>query len=114
MNEAGSRPGWVVHKFGGTSVADADCIRRVAGLLLARKEPRLAVVVSAMGGMTNDLLALIEGAEKSSGTSEAGLNAIRQRYRATVEDLLADGEARQSTRANAREDARLRSSADRV
>ncbi|MDB6091216.1 MAG: hypothetical protein JWN85_4000, partial [Gammaproteobacteria bacterium] len=24
---------WVVHKFGGSSVADADCFRRVAAIL---------------------------------------------------------------------------------
>jgi len=37
----------VVHKFGGTSVADADRYRHVARLLLARDEDLQVTVVSA-------------------------------------------------------------------
>ena len=38
----------VVHKFGGTSVADAERYRHVAQLLLARDETLQVAVVSAM------------------------------------------------------------------
>jgi aspartate kinase len=50
----------VVMKFGGTSVADADRIRRVAERLVAaqRAGRRVVGVVSAMGKTTDDLLAL--------------------------------------------------------
>jgi aspartokinase/homoserine dehydrogenase 1 len=79
---------WVVHKFGGTSVADAACFRRVAGLLHAQTGPRQAVVVSAMGGMTNALLALIDKAIESAESIEPGLAAVHQRYSATADELL--------------------------
>jgi aspartate kinase len=52
--------GLVVQKFGGSSVADADRIRHVAGRVAAEREKGsdLVVVVSAMGDTTDDLLAL--------------------------------------------------------
>ena len=55
---------WVVHKFGGTSVADAGRYRAVADILLARRAAgeRAAVVVSAMAGVTDALLKTVERA----------------------------------------------------
>jgi aspartate kinase len=52
--------GIVVHKYGGSSVADVDKIRRVAELIAARRAEGfgLVVVVSAMGDTTDELLAL--------------------------------------------------------
>jgi aspartate kinase len=52
--------GTVVMKFGGTSVADPDKIRRVAGRLVAAKRAgaRVVGVVSAMGHHTDELVAL--------------------------------------------------------
>ena len=46
----------VVHKFGGTSVADAERYRHVAQLLLAREESLQVTVVSAMKGVTDGLI----------------------------------------------------------
>src|SRR5690348_10973442 len=50
----------VVMKFGGSSVADAEKIKRVARRLVAAKEKGLRVVgtVSAMGKTTDSLIAL--------------------------------------------------------
>src|SRR3990172_2488311 len=50
----------VVQKYGGTSVASAGLIQRVAGRIMRRVEAgdRLVVVVSAMGDTTDELLAL--------------------------------------------------------
>ena len=50
----------VVQKYGGSSVADADRIRRVAERVKATRDSgkRVCVVVSAMGDTTDDLLAL--------------------------------------------------------
>ncbi|MEE4186305.1 MAG: bifunctional aspartate kinase/homoserine dehydrogenase I [Gammaproteobacteria bacterium] len=81
---------WVVHKFGGTSVANADCFRQVTALLQAAPEPRQAVVVSAMGGMTNALLALISSAEQDRAGIQPALAALRERYAAAAADLLRD------------------------
>lgn len=54
------KPRTVVHKFGGTSVADADRYRHVAQLLLARDEDVQVTVVSAMKGVTDALIELCE------------------------------------------------------
>jgi aspartate kinase len=52
----------IVQKFGGSSVADAEGLRRVANRIVATKEAghEVVVVVSAMGDTTDDLLALAE------------------------------------------------------
>ena len=48
----------VVMKFGGTSVADADCIRRAARRAIQRKQDGqdVVMVVSAMGKTTDELV----------------------------------------------------------
>lgn len=80
---------WVVHKFGGSSLADADCFRRVGDILLAGRDGRQAVVVSAMAKVTDTLLSLVAGAEKSPDAIEPGLQVLADRYRATAGALLA-------------------------
>ena len=55
---------WVVHKFGGSSVADADCFRKVATILEAAPPGRLGVVLSACRGVTDALLRLVALAER--------------------------------------------------
>src|SRR5688572_13314165 len=52
----------IVSKFGGTSVADADAIRRLAAIVELRAEQRPLVVVSALAGVTDGLLALASSA----------------------------------------------------
>jgi aspartokinase/homoserine dehydrogenase 1 len=79
---------WVVHKFGGTSVADAACFRRVAGLVAARADQNLAVVVSAMRGITDQLLGLVELASRGADWTQA-LGAVRDRHVQTATELLA-------------------------
>jgi aspartate kinase len=50
----------IVQKYGGSSVADAECMRRVARRILNTRDQgnRVVVVVSAMGDTTDDLIAL--------------------------------------------------------
>ena len=50
---------WIVHKFGGSSVADAACFRRVADIVEASSNPREAIVLSACRGVTDALLELV-------------------------------------------------------
>ena len=60
-------------KFGGTSVADMERIRRVARLVIAEATPGrgVAVVVSAMAGRTNELVAWTDAAGRpGQGVSE--------------------------------------------
>jgi aspartokinase/homoserine dehydrogenase 1 len=82
---------WKIHKFGGSSLADADCFARVAGLMIERPGDRIGVVVSAMGGMTDALLNLAAQAERDDDAFDAGLNAIGERYSQTARALV-DGE----------------------
>ncbi|HEY5290616.1 MAG TPA: aspartate kinase [Caulobacteraceae bacterium] len=72
----------LVMKFGGTSVADLERIRRVAALVAAeaRTGRRVAVVVSAMAGKTNELVAWTDGA----GAADPDLTASDDEYDAVV------------------------------
>jgi aspartokinase/homoserine dehydrogenase 1 len=79
---------WQVHKFGGSSLADAECFRRVGEILLAETGERQAVVVSAMGGMTDALLDMVASAENSAAGIQGGLAAIANRYEACVRALI--------------------------
>jgi aspartate kinase len=68
--------GLIVQKYGGTSVADLDRIRNVA-MRVARTRAAghdVVVVVSAMAGETNRLLALGKGA--ADGPSEREMDAL--------------------------------------
>ena len=52
---------WRVHKFGGSSVADAACMERVARILEDDPRRRVAAVLSACRGVTDALLAMWAG-----------------------------------------------------
>ncbi len=80
---------WKIHKFGGSSLADAGCFQRVAGIVTKLPGERIGVVVSAMGGMTDALLRLAVLAERDDDRFNAELDAIGERYAATARDLLA-------------------------
>ena len=78
---------WRVFKFGGSSVADATCMRRVADIIEAEPGP-LAVVLSACKGVTDGLLALVSAAERQQPTA-AALAALRQRHLAIATEICA-------------------------
>ena len=84
---------WTVHKFGGTSVADASCIRRVAGIIGGQsRDNNLAVVVSAMKGVTDDLHGLVDKAAKRQPV-DTTLKALRARHEKANVELLGAGAA---------------------
>lgn len=85
---------WVVHKFGGSSVADADCFRRVADILEAQPAGRLGIVLSACKGVTDALLGLVAQAEKQDLGYLAGLDALRARHGLIADALLSAEKAR--------------------
>ena len=71
---------WIVHKFGGSSVADAGCFRRVADIIEASPRPREAVVLSACRGVTDALLDLVTLAEKPDGYFPSAIEALKKRH----------------------------------
>ena len=83
---------WVVHKFGGTSVADAGRYQSVAEILLARRAAgeRAAVVVSAMSGVTDALLGLVSGAAARDGAFAERLRDLKTRHLETAAALGLD------------------------
>jgi aspartokinase/homoserine dehydrogenase 1 len=79
---------WRVHKFGGSSVADAGCFERVAAIIEQDPRGRLAVVLSACRGVTDALLDLVSAAETQDGTVASRLEALRQRHLDIARALL--------------------------
>jgi aspartate kinase len=73
----------LVMKFGGTSVGDAARVRDVVEIVRGRLARRPVVVVSAQGGVTNELIALAESAAKS----ETSATALRARFDRLIADL---------------------------
>jgi bifunctional aspartokinase / homoserine dehydrogenase 1 len=85
-----------VMKFGGTSVGNADCIRRVAAIVQsATAQARVVVVVSAMSGVTNKLIEAAHRAE--SGEKDflpELLGDLRGKHSAALEALVDDAQNR--------------------
>ena len=81
----------IVCKFGGTSVGDAEAIARTASIITQRRERQPIVVVSALGGTTNQLLQIAEQAAKGQliGALRA-VEGLRDRHLVQTELLLRD------------------------
>ena len=92
MSVSSSSP-WVVHKFGGSSVADAACFRRVADILDSQQTGRIGVVLSACKGVTDALLGLVAQAERQDAGYAAGLEALRDRHAGIARELLSEAAA---------------------
>ena len=80
---------WKVHKFGGSSVADAACMQRVAEIIEGDPAPRKAVVLSACRGVTDALLNLVTLAEQQDAALDDRIEALRQRHIGIARELLA-------------------------
>jgi aspartokinase/homoserine dehydrogenase 1 len=85
---------WVVHKFGGSSVADAECFKRVAHILETLPPGRLGVVLSACRGVTDALLGLVARAEAQDDGYRGDLDALRARHAKIAETVLPADTAR--------------------
>lgn len=79
----------IVMKFGGTSVESAEAIERVAEIVASRRKQSPVVVVSAMAGVTDQLVSI--GHEAATGDCESGLSALqalRARHLQAARQLL--------------------------
>lgn len=99
----------IVVKFGGTSVGSADRILGAARLVAARRGERPLVVVSAMAGVTDLLLAIPRAAlAKDRAEADAALTRFGERHLEAVAGLGLDTETAETCRsAIAAEVARL-------
>lgn len=86
----------VLHKFGGSSLATADCFRQVAKIVIGQQNEhaRVAVVVSAMGGkpkVTDMLLGMVDMALAGDEAGYDGvIGDIRKRHFDTIAELIDD------------------------
>ncbi len=94
--------GTLVMKFGGTSVGSVEALASAVDIVMHYKKDweRLAVVVSAMSGVTN---LLIEGARTAENGNNARYKAIHaeliERHTDVIETLIKDEGTRQSLQA---------------
>jgi aspartokinase/homoserine dehydrogenase 1 len=79
---------WIVHKFGGSSVADASCFRRVADIIEASPHAREAVVLSACRGVTDALLNSVSLAERPDGDMTGAIEELWKRHEQLASELL--------------------------
>jgi len=75
-----------VLKFGGTSVADAAAIDRLAAIVAVRRGPRV-VVVSALAGITDALLALADTVLVDRQSAHRTLAGLLERHVALIQSL---------------------------
>ncbi len=78
----------LVMKFGGTSVGEGKKIRNVAEIVKQNSNNNnIVIVISAMNGLTDQLLAIVEKARK--GESSIGvLNGLQKRHEQAIEDAI--------------------------
>jgi aspartate kinase len=81
-------------KFGGTSVADADAFANVSSIVRVAEKQRPVVVVSAIAGFTNALLASVERARQ--GELRGATRSLEEHFdrHTTISNTLVNAEAR--------------------
>ncbi|TXJ26388.1 MAG: bifunctional aspartate kinase/homoserine dehydrogenase I [Chitinophagaceae bacterium] len=78
-----------VLKFGGTSVANAENIRKVVGIVTdADKKDKTIVIVSALGGITDLLLSASSLAAEGDESYKEKLAVVEQRHLEAVKQLI--------------------------
>lgn len=76
-----------VMKFGGTSVGSVESLLNLRDIVNAESKP-VIVVVSAMGGFTNQLLAMCEQAQQRDISCLDTLEAARKRHHDAVDGVV--------------------------
>lgn len=78
-----------VMKFGGTSVGSVDSLCNLKNIVDAEQRP-VIVVVSAMGGFTNQLLAMCEQAQQRDISCLDTLEAARRRHHEAIDGVVVE------------------------
>jgi aspartokinase/homoserine dehydrogenase 1 len=86
-----------VLKFGGTSVADASCITRVVDIIRTElRESYVVAVISAMSGVTNQLVAAAKASESGDRKSLARIfEELRAKHEAVASILIHSAKAQE-------------------
>ena len=77
-------------KFGGTSVGSVDSILKVKQIVEAEKEP-VIVVVSALGGITDQLIRTAAMATKGDIAYETEFDSLVRRHESMINDVIPSG-----------------------
>lgn len=89
---------WIVHKFGGSSVADAEQFRKVASIIVdhasAVSPSKTLVVVSAIRGVTDRLLKSVQSAASRNPDEHYAelLDEIHEFHRTIATELLPESD----------------------
>ncbi|WP_100753642.1 bifunctional aspartate kinase/homoserine dehydrogenase II [Vibrio salilacus] len=92
-----------LHKFGGSSLADPDCYRRVVGILKEYSNAEDLIVVSAAGKTTNRLIAFLDALNKDGRLAHEELQTLRQ-YQSELIEALVEGDEKQPLLATLRDE----------
>jgi len=85
----------IILKFGGSSLADPECVKRVASIVKRAANRKLVVVVSALGKTTDRLVAVAQAAVESD--VEAQIEALRADHLEISARVVAGPDLSQST-----------------
>lgn len=87
-----------VLKFGGSSVGTPESLARVKGIVDSNENTPVIVVVSALGGVTDKLIAISNTASRGCKSYEHDFVEMRMRHDAMVETLFVDNSICKSVR----------------
>lgn len=79
---------WIIHKFGGTSVGSIDAFHKVNSILSRMRDSHIAVVVSAMSGVTDKLIRTASLAAKQNSEYEQILKELEDQHSNVSLELL--------------------------
>ncbi len=82
-----------VFKFGGTSIKDANNIKRIAEILIKYASEDLVVVFSAMGKITNILEEVVEEYMQKNGQAEDKLQLVKDFHTDLLDELFESNHA---------------------
>ena len=85
-----------VLKFGGTSVGSAENIKRVKQIVQSQNDD-VIVVVSALGGITDKILAAAKIASAGTGNFRTTLDEIKERHDETILELFSHDDSIKNT-----------------
>ena len=79
-----------VEKFGGSSLADSERIKNISSIILnSSKKEKIAVILSAMKGVTDSLIRAAQIAEEGNSEYTEDIENIREKHLKAVRSLFA-------------------------